>query len=577
MPVSPEIIPYLTFSLKKAFEGQPGALHDVSWGDSWLALAFRRGNSGKRVFFLCWDPLRYCCTLAPEREIQALLEQRTAALPIGRAVKAHLSGSRMTEIEQIHEDRILRCTFEKLIGAGFVQKKYLLLELTGRYSNCILLEEDHKVLETAKHIHPEDNSYRHILPGHPYSPPPPGAFLSLRDVSRALLRGEVEKLRRARGLGKNLIKHIIQHYAEHSPETWAEALEEMKKGDFEGFTLQEIQGELTVFPMLLPEASEIPEGELFSRLWKNSGGALLRQSVESKKKKLSREIRQNLKRTRHQIRGMEERLERAQHAELWKKKGQLLLGSPGEIPRGASSVELEDWEHPGTTLIVELKETLGVSANAERYFKKYKKARGSVEETHKKLESLRQQEEEEDTLLSLLESCESLEELRAFEAEAPVQKTLKKKREKSKTKGDNAPSRPYLELDLPSLGGHIYLGMNTRGNRRVTFDLAKSGDLWFHAQKIPGAHVILRSSRSEHHPEAIALAASLAAFYSKGKNSLALPVDYAPVQHVKHIPGKGIAHVRYTNFSTLRSEPKSLSSVAAEYAEAPDPGDPERT
>ena len=76
----------------------------------------------------------------------------------------------------------------------------------------------------------------------------------------------------------------------------------MKKGDFEGFTLQEIQGELTVFPMLLPEASEIPEGELFSRLWKNSGGALLRQSVESKKKKLSREIRQNLKRTRHQIR-----------------------------------------------------------------------------------------------------------------------------------------------------------------------------------------------------------------------------------------------------------------------------------
>ncbi|HOO64219.1 MAG TPA: NFACT family protein, partial [Synergistaceae bacterium] len=155
MPVSPEIIPYLTFSLKKAFEGQPGALHDVSWGDSWLALAFRRGNSGKRVFFLCWDPLRYCCTLAPEREIQALLEQRTAALPIGRAVKAHLSGSRMTEIEQIHEDRILRCTFEKLIGAGFVQKKYLLLELTGRYSNCILLDEEERVLETAKHIHPE--------------------------------------------------------------------------------------------------------------------------------------------------------------------------------------------------------------------------------------------------------------------------------------------------------------------------------------------------------------------------------------------------------------------------------------
>jgi predicted ribosome quality control (RQC) complex YloA/Tae2 family protein len=575
MPMNPEIIPLLVHSLSEVFSKQPGAPGEISWGDSWLALGFRKGKLASRALFFCWDPLSYCCTLAPEEEIRALLEQRSAALPIGHAVRAHLSGARMTRVEQLFQDRILRCTFEKLLGAGFVQKKYLLLELTGRYSNCILLDEDEKVLETAKHIHPEDNSYRHILPGHPYSPPPPGNFISPSEAARALREGQSEALKKTRGLGKALTRHILQHYAQGSPGEWAEALEKMEHLSPGELRLQKIHQELTAFPELLPEALEIPKGQLFSELWKISGRELLRRCVEGKKSGLSRELRQNLTRTRHKIRGMEKRLARAEHADLWKKKGQLLLGLSREIPRGTSMVELEDWENPGTFISVELEESRGIAANAERYFQKYKKARGSVEESHKILEGLLQQEEEEDTLLSLLQSCESLEELRAFEAEAPVQKSLKKKRERQKAKGE-APSRPYLELDLPHLGGHIYLGMNTRGNRRVTFQVASSGDLWFHAQKIPGAHVILRSSRSEHHPEAIALAASLAAFYSKGKSNLTVPVDYAPVQHVKHIPGKGIAHVRYTNFATLRVEPKSLKTVAAEYAQAPDPEEPEK-
>ncbi len=577
MSVSPEIIPFLTFSLAETFSQQPGAPGDFFWGDSWLALGFRKGSLAQRALFFCWDPLYYCCTLAPERDVRALLEQRAVALPIGHAVKAHLSGARITRVEQLYQDRVLRCTFEKLLGAGFVQKKYLLLELTGRYSNCILLDEDETVLETAKHIHPGDNSYRHILPGHPYSPPPPGNFLPLREVAEALEKEDTEPLRRARGLGKSLIEHILGHYSRLSPRNWGEKLRKMEALSEEPLLLQEIPGgELTVFPEPLPEAREIPKEELFSRLWEMSGRELLRRCMEKKRGTLSRELRQNLKRTRHKIRGMEQRLARAEGADLWKKKGQLLLGSPGAIPRGASVIEMEDWENPGTFISVEMEASLGAAANAERYFQKYKKARGSVEESRKTLESLYQQEEEEDTLLSLLESCENLEELQAFEAEAPVQKSLKKKGAPNKRTGD-APSRPYLELDLPSLRGHIYVGMNTRGNRRVTFDIATSGDLWFHAQKIPGAHVILRSTRSEHHPQAIALAASLAAFYSKGKNSLALPVDYAPVQHVKHIPGKGIAHVRYANFATLRIEPKSLKTAAAESLQAPDPGEPEKT
>ncbi len=579
MSVNPEIIPFLTFSLKEILSAAPpGSLGEVSWGDSWLSLGFRKGSLGGRPLFLCWDPLLYCCTLAPEGDIRKLLGQRTVSLPIGHAVKAHLSGARLVLVEQIREDRILRYTFEKLLGAGFVQKKYLLLELTGRYSNCILLDEEKRVLETAKHIHPEDNSYRHILPGHPYSPPPPGNFLAPREAAEGLLRGETEGLRKIRGIGKSLANHIIRHYEERSPQEWGRALGEMEEISPGNLFFQEIEKDLTVFPELLPEAREIPREELFSRLWAISGARLLGQSVAGKKTKLARELRENLKRTRHKIRGMEQRLERAEEAESWKKKGQLLLGCPREVPRGTSNIDLEDWESPGSLITVELEKTLGIPANAERYFRKYKKALGSVEESLKKLESLRQQEEEEDTLLSLLESCESLEEIEAFEAEMPVQETLKKKGAKPKGKGkEHLSSRPYLELDLPSLGGHIYLGMNTRGNRRVTFDIAASGDLWFHAQKIPGAHVILRSRRSEHHPEAIALAASLAAFYSKGKNSLAVSVDYAPVQYVNHIPGKAIAHVRYTNFATLRAEPKSLTAVAAECAEAPNPEDPERT
>ncbi len=243
--------------------------------------------------------------MAPEKDLSYLLNEKSALLPIGHAVKAHLAGSQLTSIAQKNNDRIVQFSFEKRLGAGFSHKKHLLVELMGRYSNCILTDENEVVLEAAKHIHPEDNSYRHTLPGHVYVPPPLGNFLSFQEVRQAIRRGSPEMLQKIHGLGKNLTNHILCHYHKLPPEEWEKALEANLWNDPHYLQLQTIGGELTVFPFLLPQAAAVPPREFFGFLWERTGKILLEQKITQKRNTLTKKIRQHNKRTRHKIKGME--------------------------------------------------------------------------------------------------------------------------------------------------------------------------------------------------------------------------------------------------------------------------------
>ncbi|MBR1673018.1 MAG: NFACT family protein, partial [Fretibacterium sp.] len=237
----------------------------------------------------------------------------------------------------------------------------------------------------------------------------------------------------------------------------------------------------------------------------------------------------------------------------------------GEIPPRAEEVTLPDWS-TGDALVVALDPRLPPSRNAERYFKKYRKAKGdpqNIREGIAALEGAIQELMEQRDLLEAIDDPEDFE--RAVKDLEdwlnPESARQGKARGKGKKDGDTPPHLRFElgEADGPSLT--ILVGLSARGNRYVLRQ-ARPEDIWLHAHELPGSHVIIRGAgRAELEGPlrgVLERAASLAAGHSKGMNSGSVQVDYTERRHVRPVPGT-VSLVTYVNPGTLRVAPGSAS------------------
>jgi predicted ribosome quality control (RQC) complex YloA/Tae2 family protein len=269
-------------------------------------------------------------------------------------------------------------------------------------------------------------------------------------------------------------------------------------------------------------------------------------------------------RERH-LEGLIKQLENNAGAELFKRKGELLLANLGAVPTRAEVVTLHEWES-GETVEISLDPKLSPARNAERYFKKYKKAHvdpGKIQEEADALRSAIEELREQRDLLDSIEDPAKLEEAvrdvrdwRAPLGQKEVGKGAKKK----------YPSPPHVRFEI---GGYtVLVGLSARGNRSV-FKQAAGDGLWLHAHEMPGAHVVIKGARGREELEAsdaLLFAASLAAAYSRGKDSLSVQVDYTERRHVRSVPGPAVALVTYTQPGTLRADPGHWKEAIAKIA-----------
>jgi predicted ribosome quality control (RQC) complex YloA/Tae2 family protein len=234
-----------------------------------------------------------------------------------------------------------------------------------------------------------------------------------------------------------------------------------------------------------------------------------------------------------------------------------LLVNVASIPPRADKVALKEWGS-GEMLEIALDPNLSPSRNAERYFKKYKKARIDPQKIQKEAVSLRDAIEELREQRELLDSIEDPMKLQEAVRDVvnwispPAQKDPKKTRKEAKDK--DLPPHLRFELD----GCIVFVGLSARGNRFVTFKQAAGDDLWLHAHELPGAHVIVKGAMGREEMErsgVLAFAASLAAAHSRGKDALSVQVDYTERRYVRSVPGAAVALVTYVNAGTIRVDP----------------------
>lgn len=525
-----------------------------SWSRELLALAGRRvqrldggGNAviislaGGAELLLSWGAQNCGAAVISARDKKSLLAAARQTPPITNAVKSHLTGAQLLSVAQLHRDRILEFTFRKTIGAGFATERRLVLEIMERFSNLVMTDENGLIIETAKHIHPADNSFRTVLPGVPYHMPP---LFGGTAIEEWLAEPRDDTLMKVAGVGRPLLKILDAYPAKLA----AEYLRGLYDDTSAPMRAQKIGKYVTALPELLPDAEKLPDsstGILIALTPMKDG------SIENRRKNIVKHIEKEAKRRERQLADIRSLLsdDSPSRFKLW---GELIVANMWNIKHGVSEAELSGYDEEGNEISrkVPLDPRISPSQNSAAYFAKYKKivsaqerAASLVQKVEEELDDLREE-------LALALSVEDAQALVMLEEELGMAKTQQKRGGK---KEPQLPPHVRFEFEKAI----VCAGLSAKGNRWLTFRFASPDDWWFHAQGVPGAHVILRPTAAltgDEFEKLAAFCASLAVFYSKAKNETRRRVDYTRRKYVSPIRG-GEANVTYKEFSTIAGDP----------------------
>ena len=500
--------------------------------------------SGGAVLLISWGSQNCGAAIVTEAEKKSLLSITTQTPPITNAIKSHIAGATLVSVEQMRRDRLLRFTFRKTIGAGFTNSRGITLEAMERYGNLVLTDGDECVIEAAKHIYPADNSFRSVLPRIPYVLPPAFDGISLEQW---LASPSADTIGRIAGFGRAFIKAL----AGIETESAANYLSQFYITDkYCNMIPQRIGKCITVFPVLFDaaepfngSAEETGRAVVLSPIVGRGSEAIRRKIVQHLKKEITRRERQTAD---------IERLLYEDDPARFKRYGELIVANIWNIKHGEASAELTVWNDAGEEVHerVALDPSLSPSQNAERYFAKYKKITAAQERAAKLLDKVTAELEELREEMSMAMCLDDAESLTMMEGELGLHKAPVQGRKKKA----EPPKPPHKRIDLGF--ALVLAGLSSKGNHYVTFRAALSDDMWFHAQNVPGSHVILRFNETpddERRESAVRFCASLAAHYSKGRENASQRVDYTLKKHVSPIRG-GEANVTYKEFSSIAAE-----------------------
>ncbi len=524
MAFGPEFITGLAGALKELL---PLRVNRIEGGDTWAAMKF----SNERWLLFSWTSGAAGICEATQSEINALREISSGRTQMAEALKSRLThGGEIYSVKQLNRDRILEFAARRRVSAGLSVNYYLILEITEPVANFLILDDSRKIDEAARHSTPDVNRFRTILPGH----------LSLNE-SRII---KFEDLQNISGIGRPLARLIQTHWAEHEPISWNSALLKLVSEDSRvNCKLIKKNNYLTRIDFDFDESINLSHDSI-----KAARHGVLMPLLRKGREKILHEIDAKLKRAvksreRHRD-GLIKQLKECQEAEIFRLKGEAILTHIYEI----------------NNLEIALDPDLSPSRNAEKYFKRYRKAKGNPDEIKSNLDSINfaiKELQEQHALLDSINDPENFNDsVKDLTEWLTPENNNSKKFSKPRKKSPEIP--PFLSINYDGI--NILVGLSARGNRHVTFKLARPEDIWLHAHEMPGAHVIIkgvrRSELESDKRNILEYAAGLAAGHSSGKESNSVPVDYTERKYIRSVPGT-VALVTYTNPGTLRINPIS--------------------
>lgn len=464
-------------------------------------------------------------------------------------MRKHIEGGFIEKVEQYGADRVIQIAIRSKDEIGDDTSRILIMEIMGRHSNLSLINGDNqKIVETMKHLPPSMNSYRTMMPGQPYIYPPKqekeNPFLLTPEHS--IPETKDDWMSQFQGVAK---LHAEELASRQGKSAYDFLMSFLRGGDAPGSA--ELNGK-TLF-----SASELTHlgtdwqladslAHLLDRVYYQKAE---RDRVKQQAGDLERWLVNERKKLTTKLKKLQADLTRAENLQEDQKKGELLMANLHLLERGMKEVEVVDYYDENQAMVmISLDPKKSPSQNAQNYFHRYNKAKTAL------LEVKTQMEKTEQELIYLNEIMRQLEQaspsdIEEIREELMDQGYLKKR---AKTKQEK-PSKPKPEVFVASDGTLISVGKNNKQNDYLTFKSAKRTDTWLHTKDIPGSHVVIHSDNPSE--ETLSEAAVLAAYFSKARDSSAVPVDYTEIRHVKKPNGSKPGFVIYFEQKTLYVTP----------------------
>jgi len=487
-------------------------------------------------------------------------------------LRKHIEGSRIVKVEQINGDRIMCIQTDKLEMDGSITSTFIYVELMGKYSNCIFVQ-DGVILESLIHVSPLMNRERSISPKLHYELPPNANRVSLMDFDYDEIKnlltsfgdGTVQQSIRAifNGFGKPLLdevllasnlsgNEIISDLIPTQVDALAKALYELK------IKLNESNGLLTLIndnnkkahaTFILQNYKVLKEYSTISEALEESIHNT--KSIHTADKELEKILTAAIKKEEGRHQKIKDELDDTNKMDTYKLYGDILMINAHLQVQYEPSIQLPNLlSEDGELLTIPLKPNLTIVENGQWYYKLYTKLKNRMVSGEYQLNASTTKLEYLKSILysiSLATTRESLEEIRKECMDAGIIKKSKKPLSYKLGKSN------YIHLTIDE--GEIFIGRNNQQNEYLTHRFAKPTDIWFHTQDIQGSHLILRLN-VEPDDMILSKVAQYAAYFSKARETSKVPVDYTYIKNIKKPPGSPLGFVIFSTHQTMIVEPK---------------------
>ena len=486
-------------------------------------------------------------------------------------LRKHLVGFRIVNISTLNLERIVTIELEGYNELNDKLRKKLIIELMGKHSNIILLNESNKIIDSIRHLDISSGSLRDILPAREYILPNNDTKLDFYNASKEDFINIIND---------DITKSITNNYIGFSNSFVSSILENLNISN-DDFSKNDI---FTLYDTIRTILLNIETNNVKLINYNTNDYVITssnteplqvnfflddfysqkeeKDSINTYRNNLLKLVLTALKKISKKLDNINIKLKECDNMDKYRIYGELITSNLYKLDfnQNAESVVLENYYDNNNNITIPLDKTISISYNAKKFFKKYHKLKNTLEIVSVQKQDTEKEIDYLESIVYELENANSISDLDEIYLEISENGIFKGK-EKSNIKKNKVNKKKVHDEYEPIIytvdGFTLYVGKNNKQNDYITTKLGKNEDYWFHTKDIRGSHCLLKCNGKNVKEHTLVACCQIAAFHSKAKLSSNVPVDYCFAKFVKKPSGSKPGMVIYTNNKTMNVNPTS--------------------
>ena len=497
-------------------------------------------------------------------------------------LRKHLTGAKLKRIYTLGLERIVYIDFECLDELNDLVNKKLIIELMGKHSNIILTNENNYIIDSLRHLSKDENSTRDILPARLYEIPENSKIdleniktfdefykllpddepidnsisSAFTGISKLFVQSILDKNNLSAEKSTSSLKLIYKYMQDllKNIDTNKVFIADYKK-DFSLFYDENvtINGNDTLSNM---QANFYIDDFYFNKETDNL--------FNSYKNNLLKLVLSTLSKIKKKLVNINHKIEECKGMDQYKLYGELITANMYLYPEYDSNIiTVENYYNNNELIDIPVDKNKTPSVNAKNYYKKYNKLKNALAVVNIQKQETIQELDYLESIIYEIDMSKSITDIDEIYSEIAENTIFERTHLKSNTKitkkqnKNKKANKEYIPIEYKIENFTLLVGKNNVQNDYLTTKLARSNDIWFHTKDIHGSHAILVTKGETPSMDVLIRCAQIAAYYSKGRMSSNVPVDYTLVKYVKKPSGAKPGFVIYTHNKTINVTPKN--------------------